>query len=133
MPRRPAALLCEPHPQEYDPQLRSALGWDPGLVDTRAHGDIFSGGHPAAWNRLLKVLRALMLVADLIQHPVVDQERYRQRTGVLQHAPGDIEIDRIAKIFGGAHAHANRGPLPRPSPRAGRVRSEVLNEVLFGV
>lgn len=133
MPLQPAALLCEPDPGEYDPQLRSALGRNPGLIDIRAHRDVLSRGHPTGGNGLLEMLNAIAFIANPIQHPVVDQKRYRQRTRMLQHCSGDSEIDRIPKIFRGAHPHSQGGPRSSPSPRVCRVRSEVLDEVRFGV
>jgi hypothetical protein len=63
---RPAALLGEPDPREHNSKWRAALGRGPWLVYAGAYGDVFSGGHPAGWDRLLEVLRAVVIVPNPI-------------------------------------------------------------------
>jgi peptidyl-prolyl cis-trans isomerase C len=125
--------LRESDSHEYHSQFRAAVGRRPKLIELRADGDVLSIGHPAVGNGLLEMLIARMSVADVIEHAVVYQKRYRHRTRREQGRFGDREIDGVTKVFRGVQPHANRWPLSCPSPRGGVEPCKALDKVCRGV
>ena len=72
-------------------------------------------------------------IASPIQHAIVHQKRNIHRTCLPKVRLRQYEVDRITQLFVRPRFHPNRGLLARPSPTAGRERSDVLDEVRLGV